>query len=61
MKKVNLNETKNRMIHIRLPEELHKRVRIRAAETDQTIQDWVVAALQKEIDRQNRKGANHDY
>lgn len=50
MKKVNLNETKNRMIHIRLPEELHKRIRIRAAETDQTIQDWVVAALQKEID-----------
>jgi predicted HicB family RNase H-like nuclease len=54
MKKENLNETKNRMIHIRLPEELHKRVRIRAAETDQTIQDWVVAALQREVDRQNR-------
>lgn len=55
MKKENLNETKNRMIHIRLPEDLHKRVRIRAAETDQTIQDWVVAALEKEVDRQNRK------
>ena len=55
MKKENLNETKNRMIHIRLPEDLHKHVRIRAAETDQTIQDWVVAALQKEIGRQNRK------
>ena len=55
MKKENLNETKNRMIHIRLPEDLHKRVRIRAAETAQTIQDWVVAALEKEVDRQNRK------
>jgi len=55
MKKENLNEMKNRMIHIRLPEDLHKRVRIRAAETDQTIQEWVVAALQKEIDRQNRE------
>jgi len=55
MKQGNLNEIKNRMVHIRLPEDLHKRVRIRAAETDQTIQDWVVAALQKEIDRQNRK------
>jgi len=55
MKKENLNETKNRMIHVRLPEDLHKRLRIRAAETDQTIQDWVVAALQKEIDRQIRK------
>ena len=55
MKKENINETKNRMIHIRLPDDLHKRVRIQAAETDQTIQDWVVAALHKEIDRQNRK------
>jgi len=55
MKKENLNEIKNRMIHVRLPEDLHKRLRIRAAETDQTIQDWVVAALQKEIDRQSRK------
>lgn len=55
MKKGNLNETKNRMIHIRLPEDLHKRVRIRAAETDQTIQDWVVAVLQKEINRQNKE------
>jgi plasmid stability protein len=55
MKKENLNDIKNRMIHVRLPEDLHKRLRIRAAETDQTIQDWVVAALQKEIDRQSRK------
>ncbi len=55
MEKQNLNETKNRMIHIRLPEELHRRVRIRVAEADQTIQDWVVAALQRELNRQNRE------
>jgi len=55
MKKENSNETRNRMIHVRLPEDLHRRVRIRAAESDQTIQDWVVATLQKEIDRQNRE------
>jgi plasmid stability protein len=43
------------MIHIRLPEDLHKRMRIRAAETDQTIQDWVVEALQTELNRQEKE------
>jgi len=55
MKKEDLNETKNRMIHIRLPDHLHKHVRIRAAETDQTIQDWVVEALQAELNQQEKE------
>jgi plasmid stability protein len=55
MKNENMNQTKNRMIHIRLPEDLHKRIRIRAAESDKTIQDWAVEALQGEIDRQDRE------
>ena len=50
----NTNQTKNRMIHIRLPEDVHKRLRIMAAETDQTIQDWVVKALQAELNRQEK-------
>ena len=55
MNRLNKNQTNNRMIHIRLPEDLHKRVRIRAAETDQTIQDWVVEALQDELNRQEKE------
>ena len=55
MNKPNKSQTNNRMIHIRLPEVLHKRVRIRAAETDQTIQDWVVEALQAELNRQEKE------
>jgi plasmid stability protein len=51
----NQNQTKNRMIHVRLPENLHKRLRIRAAETDQTIQDWVVEALGAELNRQEKE------
>lgn len=51
----NTNQTKNRMIHVRLPEDLHKRVRIRAAETDRTIQDWVVEALDAELNRQEKE------
>jgi len=50
----NTNQKKNRMIHVRLPESLHKRIRIRAAETARTIQDWVVEALQEELKRQEK-------
>ena len=49
----NTNQTKNRMIHIRLPENLHKRLRIRAAETDRTIQDWVVEAIRNQLKHQS--------
>ena len=55
MQNKNTNQTNNRMIHIRLPEDLHKHVRIRAAETDQTIQDWVVEALQAELNWQEKE------
>lgn len=43
-----------RMIHIRLPEQLHKKLRVRAAESDITIQDWVVDAIEAQLKR-NRK------
>ena len=38
-----------RMIHIRLPEDIHKKVRVRAAESDITIQDWVLEAIQEHL------------
>ena len=43
------------MVHVRLTEELHKRLRIRAAENDTTIQGWVAIAIKNELDRQERK------
>jgi len=45
-------KAKERMIHVRLPEAMHKRIRIRAAESDQTIQDWVFEAIKRELQRQ---------
>ena len=33
------------MVHVRLPETMHKKVRILAAEAGQTIQDWVFAGV----------------
>ena len=39
MKKDSLKRTNTRMVHVRLTEELHTRLRIRAAESDTTLQD----------------------
>lgn len=56
----NPKQAKERMIHVRLPESMHKKVRIRAAETDQTIQDWVFQAIRRELERQDKKGEKHE-
>ncbi len=45
---------KTRMVHIRLPEDLHKKLRIRAAEADITIQDWVTSAIRARLDGANK-------
>ena len=42
---------KMRMIHVRISEDLHKRLRIRAAENEVTMQDWVAMAIKNELDR----------
>ena len=51
----NAKRPKERMVHVRLPEEMHKRLRIRAAEEDTTLQDWVAMAIKNELDRQDRE------
>jgi len=58
VKKDNLKRPKIRMVHVRLAEELHKRLRIRAAENDTTIQDWVAIAIENELDRQDQEKDN---
>lgn len=55
MPKKRANPQNQRKIHIRLSEEVHKRLRIRAAELDTTIQDWVSATIVKELDRQEKR------
>ena len=55
METSNSKEVKTRMIHVRLPENVHKKVRIRAAEMDATIQDWVLEAIQRELARQDKQ------
>jgi predicted HicB family RNase H-like nuclease len=41
------------MVHIRLPEQLHKKLRVKAAEADITIQEWVVDAIKAKLDSSN--------
>ncbi len=40
-----------RMIHIRVSKEAHKLMRVRAAELDTTMQDWVVSIITKALPR----------
>lgn len=38
-----------RTIHVRFADDLHRRIRIRCAELDTTIQDFVVELLEREL------------
>ncbi len=42
-------QSTERKIHIRVEEGLHRRLRIRCAELDTTIQDFVVKVLDREL------------
>jgi len=55
MREDNLKRPKIRMVHVRLTEDVHKKLRIRAAETDMTLQDWVAIAIKNELDRQDHE------
>ena len=46
---------KRRMIHVRIPEELHKKLRVSVAEADTTLQDWVAMAIRKELEHRDCK------
>ena len=41
--------TPERKIHVRLSPDLHRRLRVRCAELDTTIQDYVVGLLEREL------------
>jgi len=40
-----------RMLHIRMSADMHRHVRVRAAEADATIQDWMIAVIERELNR----------
>jgi len=60
MRNNNTKRPKARMVHVRLTEGVHKRLRIRTAENDTTLQDWVAEAIKNELARQERKRGKED-
>ena len=44
-----------RMVHVRVSPELHKKLRVKVAEEDTSIQDWVAALIERELKRDKRK------
>ena len=42
-------EESPRLIHIRLTPELHRALRVRAAEDDVSIQDWVASLIERTL------------
>ena len=50
-----LDGQKLRMIHIRIPEEARRQLKIRAAELDKTMQDLVLELIQKELNKSKKK------
>ncbi len=47
---------KERMLHIRLDPDLHRRLRIIVASEDMSLQKWLTRLLIREIDRLETKG-----
>ena len=48
-------ENKERMVHVRLPVAIHKKLRMRAAENDKTIQNWLFEVIKRELEYQDAK------
>jgi len=48
-------ESAERMVHIRLKADTHRRLRVRTAEEDVSIQDWVAALIERELPRDKRQ------
>ena len=56
MSKVKATDSSDRMIHIRLSAETHKKLRIRAAEQDVSIQALVESLIEVSLKGQEKKG-----
>jgi len=51
MPRKKLPEKRERMIHVRLTDELHKKLKVEVAHKGKTIQDWVVNIIEQQLSR----------
>jgi hypothetical protein len=49
MSNTSCNNRKGRMIHVRLTEEIHQKLRMRVAELYTTIQEWAATMVKREL------------
>ena len=49
----------HRMIHVRVTNEIHRLLRIRVAEEDTHIQDWVARLIERELKGKKKGGGRH--
>lgn len=49
-----------RVLKTEVPEELHRRVRVRAAELDVSVARYVARAVEEKIDAEDARGAEDD-
>ena len=50
-----IDKAGTRMIHVRLTDEIHRLLRIRVAEEDTHIQDWVSRLIENELKGRKKK------
>ncbi len=53
------SDKQDRMIHIRLTDSAHRRLRVKVAEQETTIQDWVADIIVNQLQKQ-KKGQKKD-
>jgi len=46
------DKREGKMIHVRLPVDIHRRLRIRVAEEDTSIQEWVADLIIKTLEKE---------
>jgi predicted HicB family RNase H-like nuclease len=54
MPRKKLPEKRERMIHVRLTDELHKRLKVEVASKGQTIQDWVLKLIDQRLAKSSK-------
>ena len=48
------SDTPDRMIHIRMPHALHRKLRVLVALNDTSIQEWVLSKIQTAIEKEEK-------
>ncbi|MFC1799303.1 hypothetical protein ACFL2Z_00110 [Candidatus Eisenbacteria bacterium] len=54
-----IDKAGTRVIHVRLTDEIHRLLRIRVAEEDTHIQDWVARLIERELKGKKKGGGRH--